>query len=199
MTHSLRDMRPVEKLEYDESLEKAVDNPFAAIIALGGLSLFEFIEMFWNEVSQDPYKPNWHILKLCEELEELASRVGNREPKLHDLLINIPPGTSKTTICSIMFPVWCWTKWPWMRFITGSYSSDLALESAEKSRDVMRSDKFKMLYPNIGIKEDKDTKSNFRIAEFTRDVNGNVIRVTIGGGKVFYVNRWYNHGIPRAH
>lgn len=180
---SLRDSRSVEHYDKYTALEKAIDNPFAAIMALGGLSLYEFIDMFWNEVSDDPYKPNWHIRYLCSELEKVANRVGNREPKLHDLIINIPPGTSKTTICSIMFPVWCWTKWPWMRFITGSYSSDLALESAEKSRDIMRSDKFKLLYPNIGIKEDKDTKSNFRVAQYIRDIHGNVVRVVIGGGR----------------
>jgi len=172
-----------EKLTRDTVLETALENPFEALIALGGLTLFEFIEVFFNEVSDDPYKPNWHIQLLCDELTAMAERVSRREPKLHDLIINIPPGTTKTLICSVMFPAWCWTQWPWMKFITGSYSSDLALESADKTRDIMKSDKFKKLYPNIGIKEDKDTKSNYRIAVKHFDKNGRLASVTVAGGR----------------
>jgi predicted phage terminase large subunit-like protein len=168
---------------HDEVVKTALENPYAAIASLGGLTLYEFVQCFWNEVSDDELKLNWHMEYLCEQLEEIAHRVGNHEKKRHDLIINIPPGTTKTIICSIMFPVWCWTKWHWMRFITGSYSSDLSLESAEKSRDIMRSDKFKMLFPDVIIKEDKDTKSNYRIALRERDRNGKVRKIVLGGGR----------------
>jgi predicted phage terminase large subunit-like protein len=167
----------------DEVVKTALENPYAAIVSLGGLSLYEFILCFWNEVSDDEFKTNWHIEYLCEQLTEIAERVGNKEKKLYDLIINIPPGTTKTIIVSIMFPVWCWTRWYWMRFITGSYSSDLSLESAEKSRDIMRSDKFRLLFPDIIIKEDKDTKSNYRIALRMRDCNHHVCRTVLGGGR----------------
>lgn len=88
-----------------------------------------------------------------------------------------------TMLVSVMFPVWCWTKWYWMKFITGSYSDALALESAEKSRDIMRSDKFRTLYPDITIKEDKDTKSNYRIAKILRNERGRAIKTVFGGGR----------------
>jgi len=174
---------PEDIITRDEAVKTALENPYAAIISLGGLELYEFVVCFWNEVSDDEFKTNWHIEYLCQQLTEVAERVGNHEKKLFDVIINIPPGTSKTIICSIMFPVWCWTRWHWMRFITGSYSSDLSLESAEKSRDVMRSDKFKLLYPDIIIKEDKDTKSNYRIAKRERDKDGRIRRVILGGGR----------------
>jgi predicted phage terminase large subunit-like protein len=167
----------------EDVIKQMLDNPFAAILSMGGLSLYEFVQVFWSEITEDTFKTNWHIEYLCSELEEIATRVGNHEKKLHDLIINIPPGTTKTIICSIMFPIWCWTKWPWMRFITGSYSSDLSLESAEKSRDIMRSDKFQMIYPNVTIKADKDTKSNYRLAIKHRDKHGKVNRTTYEGGR----------------
>jgi predicted phage terminase large subunit-like protein len=50
-----------------------------------------------------------------------------------------------------------------MRFITASYSAQLALESADYCRDLVKSDAFQRLYPDIRIREDKDTKSNFKI------------------------------------
>lgn len=146
-----------------------------------GLSLFEFIRCFWNEVSEDKFVPNWHIEYLCSELEQIAYQVGENRPKDHDLIINIPPGTTKTITCSVMFPVWCWTKWYWMKFICCSYSGLLALESAEKSRDIILSDKFRSLYPNYGIKEDKNTKSNYRIYVREQKYAGQQARLHYGG------------------
>ena len=127
-------------------------------------SLYKFIQFFWDQYSNDEFVPNWHMdVAICPELEQIARRIANNQDKLHDLIINIPPGSTKTAVCSVFYPVWCWVNWYWMRFITGSYSGDLALESAEYSRDIVRSEKFKMLFPEIDIKQDKDTKSNFRI------------------------------------
>ena len=126
-------------------------------------SLFYFMQTFWECVSNDQPQWNWHISFLCSELEFLARRVANGEPKLHDLIINIPPGTTKSTTCTIMFPVWCWINWSWMRFIAGAYSGALALEHAEYSRDLVKSEKFRQYFPNLEIKQDKDAKSNFRV------------------------------------
>ncbi len=134
-------------------------------------SLFHFIQEFWPEVSLDTPKWNWHISYLAEELMEMAKRVAISEPKEHDLIINIPPGTTKSITASIMFPIWCWTNWYWMRFITASYSGALSLEHAEHSRDLIRSDRFRRLFPELSIKEDKDTKSNFRVQKTTLNMN----------------------------
>jgi predicted phage terminase large subunit-like protein len=70
-----------------------------------------------------------------------------------------------------------------MRFITASYSATLALESAEYCRDLVRSQQFQELYPEIGIKDDKDTKSNFKIVKKQPGRPGQVAPVLIGGGR----------------
>jgi len=150
------------------------------------LSLYEFLRVFWSEVAETNFKDNWHVEFICSQLEEVAYRVAKGLPADKDLIINIPPGTTKTIICSIMFPAWCWSMgWYWMRFITASYSAQLALESAEKSRDLIRSDKYQMVFPTLRIKEDKDTKSNFRIVkrmENNRFRNGgNRFSTSVGG------------------
>ena len=142
---------------------KAVINPLQIRREINNRSLYEFIKYFWHDVCNLEFKSNWHIEVLCKELMIIANRVGNREKKEYDLLINIPPGTTKTIVCSIMFPAWCWTKWFWMRFITASYSDTAALESAEYSRDLIRSEKFQKIYPELGIKQDKDSKGNFKV------------------------------------
>ena len=154
----------LEQIPKAERMRQAILQPEIIIREVNNRSLFEFIKCFWPEVSNDPFLPNWHIEKvLCPELEEIAYRVANRMSRKHDLIINIPPGTTKTITCSIMFPVWCWTKWHWLRFITASYSGDLSLESAEYSRDIIRSQRFQNIYPDLDIKADKDTKGNYRV------------------------------------
>ncbi len=146
---------------------------------------YDFMHEFWDCVSQEEPKWNWHIEYLCKELEKIAKRVAKKKRREYDLIINVPPGSTKTITCSIMFPVWCWTRWSWMRFICGSYSGQLSLESAEYSRDLIRSDKFRRLFPDLEIKQDKDTKTNFRIIkkmpDGTKKIGGNRYSTSVGG------------------
>lgn len=164
-------------------LQAAMANPYLLIREINNRSFFEFLTFFWPEVSSQEFVPNWHIRYLCDELQKIAERVAKGLPKEYDLIINIPPGTTKTVICSIMFPAWCWTRWHWMKFICVSYSSTLSLESAEYSREVIRSDRYKMIYPELDIKDDKDTKSNFRIVKKEAVNAGRVNRVILGGNR----------------
>lgn len=146
-------------------------------------NFFYFMKEFWNEIAADEPQWNWHIEYLTEQLMKLARWVAEGEPKEYDLFINIPPGTTKSITCTIMFPVWCWINWHWMRFITGSYSSDLSWEHADYSRDLIRSERFQRLFPGLRIKRDKDSKGNFRIQKDTLDDEGNVIKTELGGSR----------------
>lgn len=166
-------------------LSFALDYPIFAEKEMCKRSFYYFLKHFWSSVSNDPFSPNWHIEYICKELQSLAENLGNKKPRPYDLIINIPPGTTKTMTCSIMFPAWCWTRWFWMRFITYSYSSPLSLESAEYSRDLIRSEKFQEMYPELDIKRDKDNKSNFRIQKTTLNnrvlLGGNRYSTSVGG------------------
>lgn len=146
-------------------------------------SLYYFEKEFWPEVSTDEFKPNWHIEYLCNELTKVAQRVALQLPKEHDLIVNVPPGTTKSITCSIMFPIWCWIRWHWMRFISSSYSAALSLEHAEHSRDIVRSQKFRSYFPELEVKQDKDTKSNFRIQRYVFDSNGTITAIELGGNR----------------
>ena len=103
-------------------------------------SLFEFVKSFWSVIIPEDPVFNWYIPYLCSELETLAGYIVRREKKPYDLIINIPPGTTKSTIITIMFPAWLWTQDPTIRIITNSYSADLSIEHATKSRDIIISE-----------------------------------------------------------
>ena len=159
------------------------DDPYSIVREVCKRSLFEFIQIMWPEVSSDEFIPNWHIEYLCQQLEPIAYQVAAGKDREHDLIVNVPPGTTKTITCCIMFPIWCWTQWPWMKFITASYSKDLSLETAEYARDLIRSDTFKAIYPDLQIKEDKDTKGNYKLMYRKQYGNTKYSRMVPGGNR----------------
>lgn len=171
--------------EQKERVAGALQDPMASMRALVKGSLFLFIKYFWDTYTQeDKFIPNWHIEKLCEELEGVARSVAAEERKEHDLIINVPPGTTKTATVSIMFPVWCWVNWYHLRFIASSHGKELSNESAEYCRNIVRSDKFRKMFPDLDIQEDKDVKSNFRVVKKEHYTPGHAPRIKQGGGRV---------------
>ena len=161
----------------------AIQNPNIIRAEICKRSFYEFFLEFWSEISAEKLEDNWHIRFICDKMQTIAERVAEGLPCEKDLLINISPGTSKSSICSVTFIAWCWTKYPWMRFITASYSGDLALEQADKTRDIIKSDKWKRLYPHLRIKADKDAKGNFRIVERKWDNKSKKYLTILGGSR----------------
>lgn len=124
-------------------------------------NLFYFVKTFWDVIIHEDPVYNWHIPYLCEELQKLAQPVFERKPKLYDLIVNIPPSTTKSTIVTVMFPAWLWTNDPTIRVISNSYSSALSLDHATKSKDIIQSEKYMMLFPEVEIRHDKSGKQNY--------------------------------------
>lgn len=124
-------------------------------------SYYTFFREFWPVVAQERYIHNWHIEKLCNELQDLAERVFQGLPKLNDYVWNSPPGTSKSKPTSVLWQPWIWTRMPSARIISGSYSERLALDLNRQSRDCVRSDKYQQLFPDIKMRDDQDTKAFF--------------------------------------
>lgn len=143
-------------------------------------SFYEFFKFFWDVINHEELVDNWHIKYLCDELQSVAERVFKREPKLYDLIINMPPSSSKTSIVNIYFPLWCWINDFTLQFINISYSHQLSTAISEKCRDIMRSDKFQTYFYDIKIKEDSDTKQYFRIQK-DRTIGGFRYATSTGG------------------
>ena len=139
-------------------------------------SFYEFVKRFWDTVIPEEPVWNWHIEYLCDEIQEVVERVIRGEPKAYDLIINISPGSTKSTICSVMLPAWTWTRAPTFRFICGSYAYMLAMDLSRKSRLIIRSEKYQELWPEFAISEDQNTKGFFANTE-----GGGRIAVGTGG------------------
>ncbi|MEZ3441564.1 hypothetical protein [Alistipes sp.] len=141
-------------------------------------SFFYFVKTFWTVIIKEEPVYNWHIKYLCDELQALSVSIVKRHEKPYDLIINIPPGTTKSTITTIMFPAWLWTQDPTIRIITNSYSMDLSIEHTTKSRDIITSDKFSRLFPEVQLRRDKSAKSSYENtatgARYTTSTGGTI-------------------------
>ena len=180
-----------QKRKYDQlsiprrEIESLLSNPDPLYAEKCRRDFSYFVKEFWSEVDTAELVWNWHIDYLSEQLTKIAKGVSTGLPKEYDLIINIPPGTTKSKLVNVLFPVWCWTNWYWMRFISTSYSAPLSLEHAESSRDLIRSEKFQQYFPDLQIKRDKDVKSNFRIIKTLPDkviaLGGSRFSTSVGG------------------
>lgn len=124
-------------------------------------SFYYFMRTFWSTIISETPVWNWHIEFLCGELQQMSYNLVSRLPKEYDLLINIPPATTKSTITTVMFPAWLWTQDPSLRIISNSYSGDLSTEHASLSRDIITSEKYKMLFPEVRLRKDKSGKGAY--------------------------------------
>jgi predicted phage terminase large subunit-like protein len=125
-------------------------------------SFYFFVQYFWDTIIAEKPVWNWHIKYLCDELQAVGEKVAKRLPKDFDyFIINIPPGSSKSTIISEMYPLWCWVIDPTQRFICGSYASTPAEDMAEKCYNIYTSDKFKRVFPEL-VKRTTGGKTNFK-------------------------------------
>lgn len=151
-------------------------DPNKALAELCRRSFFRFIQEFWYIIIPEDPVWNWHIKYLAEEAQEMVKLIEHRRPKKYDLIVNIIPGSSKSTIFTVMLPVWTWVRDQRMRTLTASYSATLSTDHSVKSRDIIKSDKFKALFPQITIKYDQDNKTHYK-----NNKGGERIATSVGG------------------
>lgn len=98
-------------------------------------SLIEFVKQAWPLIESKDFVYNWHVKVICDHLEMVT------RGEIKNLLINIPPGTSKSTICCVMWPAWEWgpAGQPFSRWFFASYDAKLSTRDSVKCRTIIRS------------------------------------------------------------
>lgn len=103
-----------------------------------------FLRQAWGILDPgQPYQHGWHMEAMAEHLRAVA------DGEIKRLLINVPPGTSKSTMTGIIFPSWLWGPygWPESRFIGASHEAGLAGRDSRRTRLVVESEWFQTLWP----------------------------------------------------
>jgi len=103
---------------------------------------YSFVKFFWSTVEPGvPFSDGWHIKLICDHLEAVS------RGEIEGLIINQPPGTSKSSIVSVMYPVFDWLcHHSGDRFMFATFDESLAVRDSEKSRNLVNSTLFRILF-----------------------------------------------------
>jgi len=141
------------------------------------VDLGSFFRASWSILEPElPLVWSWHYEYLCEWLTMIASgEFKKRYPEKLGLIINVPPRTAKSTLCTVAFPVWTWLEHPERRFLCASYSGDLAVDHAGKRRYLIKSLWFQERFA------DRFQYTVDQTSDFRNDHTGYFIATSISG------------------
>jgi phage terminase large subunit-like protein len=88
------------------------------------------------------------------------------EGKIDRLIISIPPQHGKSELCSVRFPAYWLGKNPDMPVILTSYSADLASDKSQQVRDLVNSDKYRKIFPEIQLNRASQAKDYWKLDKF---------------------------------
>jgi len=104
-------------------------------------SFQEYFQAAWSVIETQPLVMGFHLRLMCDYLQELYTG-----DKFTDLLINIPPGCSKSVCVSVIWPSWVWANDATATFMGISYSQRLAERDAMKTRMLITSSWYQRLF-----------------------------------------------------
>lgn len=110
---------------------------------------------------------NWHIDAICDHIQALMEgRLAH-----NNLIINVPPGSMKSTILSVCLTPWIWIQdpakghdlGPGWRGILASGDESIALRDSMKSRDIIESEWYQNSFrPRWGFARDQNAKGHYK-------------------------------------
>lgn len=121
-------------------------------------SFAEFVKQAWPIV-EPAAALIWgpHMDALCDHLQAVA------EGRIHNLLINIPPGHSKSLVVAVLWPAWIWARRPEWRGLFSSYAGDLAIRDSVKCRALVEDEWYRGSFMRgWELSSDQNVKSYFQ-------------------------------------
>jgi predicted phage terminase large subunit-like protein len=100
------------------------------------------------------------------------------EGKTTRLIINIAPRYSKTELAVVNFIAWGLGKCPDAEFIHTSYSGTLAVNNTANAKQVVLSDEYREIFPEVALRHDSSAKGDWRTTE------GGVVYAQGAGGTI---------------
>jgi len=135
--------------------------------------LDEFVRAAWPIIEPNtPLEWNWHLQAVCDVLEFVST---TDDPERRRAIINVPPGSGKSSIIAVLYPCWLWARDPSRRFMFVSHKAPLALRDSVRRRDILVSEWFQQSWP-VKLKGDANLKS-----EFQNTSTGHMVSLGTGG------------------
>jgi predicted phage terminase large subunit-like protein len=107
---------------------------------------FDFYRFFvwcWHLISEAEFIPNWHIKAIADELQYISYFIINKlVPPYKEIIINVPPGSTKSTLIVQAWSIWLKIQAPWIGIITVSNSRPLAVKNSNKAKGILTHEEF---------------------------------------------------------
>jgi len=132
---------------------------------IGKMSFLDFVKHVYPG-----YKVGPHHLKLAQIFEDIANGKKKR------VIVNIAPRHGKSELISYLAPAWFLGKFPSKKVIMASHTADLAVNFGRRVRNLVGSDLYKDIFPEIELQSDSKSASrwgtNFQGEYFAIGVGG---------------------------
>lgn len=137
-------------------------------------SLMDYAEYVWPVCEPSiPFIKGWAIEAICEHLEAVT------KGHIKRLLINVPPGFTKSLMTDVFWPSWEWgpRNMPSNRYVCASYSNHLTERDNMRCRNVVMSDRYTRLWGD----RFKISNEQFTKVKFANDRTGWKLATSVGG------------------
>ena len=141
-------------------LSTALSNPSQALEALDKFeseqSLLKFMKLGWEALEPGvDFVPNWGVCAITDHLEAVTSG------QIRRLLINVPPGGTKSMTTNVYWPAWEWgpKKLPHYRYISFAHERELATRDNVRCRNLINSEWYQLHWgADFQFKSDQNAK-----------------------------------------
>ena len=122
-------------------------------------SLHEFVRQSWHVIEpSQQFVDGWVIDAICMHLEAVTDGCFNR------LVVNVPPGFSKSLLTSVFWPAWEWgpRNNPQKRYLATSHSQNLAIRDSLRMRRLITSQWYQERWGDrVCLTSDQSAKTKF--------------------------------------
>ena len=132
----------------------------AEVMALYRTDFRSFIRKAWSIVFPgQELDENWHLDAIAYQIE----KAGRGE--VRRLIINVPPRSLKSLICSIFWPAFYLGNNPEKTVLVVSHSVDLSIDLSNKCRKLITHPEFQKIFPALRAQLTKDSEREINTAQ----------------------------------
>jgi hypothetical protein len=131
----------------------------------GKANFLDFIKHVYPD-----YKVGAHHARLAKLFEEIA------QGKRKRVIVNIAPRHGKSELISYLAPAWFLGNHPAKKVIMASHTADLAVNFGRRVRNLVGSDAYKDIFPDIELQADSKSASRWGT-----NYNGEYFAIGVGG------------------
>lgn len=134
--------------------------------------LFTFTRYFYFKQYKRKYADWEHLRQISECLEKVLNG------EIKRLIINIAPRYGKTELAVKAFIAYALAINPSAKFIHTTYSASLALDNSKEAKDLISSEHYAEIFPNVVLKKDQKSKQKWQTTA------GGGVYATSSGGQI---------------